>query len=273
MTVPEPRWLIYRLLDVSDPALTSTLVSWVHPALAGGPVPSVLDSSWLASGEGLRESHAGVYGLVQAMFDRGAPPVVQVVSDHGTWGSEAEALGAGLVDEVEWDAGPAAVPSFRGRPGFVYSGETLDLCVFARPGALPGDADAFVAQMSRLPGDGSVEDLLRAEPEEALSRLKPGLGSDASAAMRYHDDAWPAYLVVVAARRLAQGMVPVGMVLGVWDVKGSGAPVDGEPADLTQVDSPRVRALRRSLVGTVLPTTEGTNRGWRRTTHLADGRT
>ena len=102
-----------------------------------------------------------------------------------------------------------------------------------------------------------------------LNRL--GTGSDAFAAMRYHDDAWPAYLVVVAAPRLAQGMVPAGMVLGVWDVKGSGAPVDGEPADFTQVDSPRVRALRRSLVGTVLPTTRDTTRGWRRTSHLAGG--
>ena len=82
MPVPVPRWLLYRLVDVSETGYRTVLSTWVHPALAGIPVPAVLDSS----GEGLRGTRPGVYGLVQDMFDQGAPPVVEVLSDHGAWG-------------------------------------------------------------------------------------------------------------------------------------------------------------------------------------------
>lgn len=98
--VPVPRWLLYRLVDVSETGYRTVVGTWVHPALAGIPVPAVLDSSWLASGEGLRGTRPGVYELVQDLFDQGAPPVVEVLSDHGAWGEKAVELGQRLVEEV-----------------------------------------------------------------------------------------------------------------------------------------------------------------------------
>lgn len=138
VSVPFPRWLVYRLLDVSGRTSPLNLGQWPHPALSGGRVPAVLDSSWLASGEGFRTTHPRLYEAVQRMFERGAPPVVQVAADHGAWGYEAEGLGVRLAGEVDWDDDdPAAVPTFRGMPGYRYSGDTLDRVLFARPGTRP----------------------------------------------------------------------------------------------------------------------------------------
>lgn len=223
-------------------------------------MPAVLDSSWLASGEGLRGTRPGMHGLVQDLFDRGAPPVVEVLSDHGAWGEEAVELGQRLVEEATWDEEPFGRAVFRGLPGFTYSGETLDKAVFARPGVLPADRGTFVVVLNRLGGFGSVEELLRTDPADSFARVKAGFESNVYASLRNSSDDYPAYLAVVAGPRLAKGMIPPGMVLGVWDVRGVPGLRDGEERDFYPVESPLGRAVRASLVGAVVPMVSGA--GW-----------
>lgn len=69
VTVPLPRWLLYRLIDGSCPTAPRVVHTDVHPALAGLPAPSLVDSSWLASGKGFCDTHPDVYARVQRMFD------------------------------------------------------------------------------------------------------------------------------------------------------------------------------------------------------------
>lgn len=253
MSVPFPRWLVFRLLDVSVPTYPLSLGQWPHPALTGGRVPAVLDSSWLASGEGLRETHADVYATVQRMFDEGVPPVVQVVADHGEWGGEAEELGARLADEVDWDAhDPAAVPTFRGVPGYRYSGETLDQVVFARPGTRPAGMNSYVERVDDLQGAGSVDELLYGDPTETLVRLRPTFRPNVAGQLWTSSDDVPACLILVAGERLAPGMLPGGLVLGVWEVRGDPDP-DGKHRDFHAVTAPATPALRAALTGTILP--------------------
>ena len=85
MPVPSPRWLLYRLVDPTSPAEDAVLHVGVHPELSGKPV-GLVDFAWLASGEDLRASAPAVYARVDALFNQGMPPRVEVVSDHCTWG-------------------------------------------------------------------------------------------------------------------------------------------------------------------------------------------
>lgn len=98
MPVPSPRWLYYRLVDQTDDAVFHV---GVHPELSGRPV-GLVDFSWLASGEDVRVSDPVVRVRVDELFNRGVPPRVEVVSDHGRWGDSAVELascfhGAALV--------------------------------------------------------------------------------------------------------------------------------------------------------------------------------
>lgn len=253
VSVPFPRWLVYRLLDVCVPTNPLSLGQWPHPALTGGRVPAVLDSSWLVSGEGLRDTHPDVYATVQRMFDEGTPPVVHVAADHGAWGYEAEDLGVRLAGEVDWDDhDPAAVPIFRGMPGYRYSGDTLDRVVFARPGTRPVGMNSYVERVNELRGVGPVDELLHGDPSETLERLRPLFRPNVAGQLWTASDDVPACLIVVAGERLAPGMVPGGFVLGVWEVRGDPSP-DGKGGDFHPVTTPATAALRASLTGTILP--------------------
>ncbi|MDO5619651.1 hypothetical protein [Kocuria sp.] len=194
---------------------------------------------------------------MQDLFDQGSPPAVEVLADHGAWGAESVDLGSGLVDEVDWEDSPFGGAAFRGRPGFTYSGETLDRVVFVRAGVLPADQDTLVVSLSRLDGFASVEEMLRADPLDSLDRVKVGFKSNVYASLRHRGDDYPAYLAVVAGLGLAEGMIPAGMVLGIWDVKGVSGRQDGEAQDFYAWESPLVRVLRASLVGTVIPPVPG----------------
>lgn len=253
MSVPFPRWLVYRLLDVSIPKFPVSLGQWSHPSLTGGRVHAVLDSSWLASGEGVRDTHPDVHGTVQRMFDEGIPPVVQVAADHGEWSEAAEELGARLADEVDWEArDPAAVPTFRGVAGYRYSGETLDQVVFARPGTRPAGMNSYVERVNDLQGAGSVDELLHGDPTETLERLRPTFRPNVAGQLWTASDDVPACLIVVAGEGLAPGMVPGGFVLGVWEARGDPSP-DGKLRDFHAVTTPATPALRAALTGTILP--------------------
>lgn len=259
MTVPVPRWLLYRLVDVTDPHEGTVLGTWPHPALAGAGVPPLVDSSWLASGEGFRDTHPDVYEQVQRLFDDGVPPAVLVVADHGRWGDEDSALGGNLPGEVAWSDG-SAVPSWRGQPGVVYSGDTLDRIVFARPGSFPADQDTFVVALNKPGGFASLDELWAADPGVALERLKPSLGGDIPAVMRNRTDDAPASMAVIAGPGFAAGMVPEGFVLGVWEVRGRTSSDAGAAGGYFHVDTARSRAVRHALTGTIVSISG--NRGW-----------
>lgn len=97
---------------------------------------------------------------------------------------------------------------------------------------------------------------MRSDPDDALSMLRGGFGSNVDAALRHRSGDYPAFLVVVAGAGLADGMIPRGMVLGLWEARtpaGTDGAEDDEAPRLETVDSPWVRAVRASLVRTVVP--------------------
>lgn len=229
----------------------------VHPALTGGPVPEVLDSSWLTSGEGLRDSHPLLYARVQGLWDQGRPPNVTVVSDHGTWGDDAVSLGEGLAAQVE-GFGTEAGPSFRGLPGFTYASSTLDQVVFTRRGVLP-EQDRFLVFTLNSPDKFlTVHRILHAPPMNVLGGLRLRFTAEVAKSLYTASDDFPAFLLTVAGPGLAPHMLPPGFVLGLWEVRGN---LTGEP-DFYSVDSPRLRALRSSLVGTVVDVPSTTHTRW-----------
>ena len=163
MPVPSPRWLLYRLVDPTSPAEDAVLHVGVHPELTGRRT-GLVDFAWLASGEDLRASAPAVYARVDALFNQGMPPRVEVVSDHGTWGEAPAELAERLQDEVVGADG--VEPSFQGKRGFVYSGDTLDRIVFARQGALPDAMDTVTVALHDYGDFDSPEELLQTGPAE-----------------------------------------------------------------------------------------------------------
>lgn len=260
VSVPEPRWLVYILSDSTSPPGQDLVHVGVHPALTDRDVPAVLDSAWLASGEDFRETHPDAYSRVQELFDRGEPPMVTVISDHGTWGEEAVELGDGLVEQVE---GISLVggPSFRGRPGFRYVGGTLDRVVFPRRGVLPDWANIMVYTVRETDPLWSVPEILHSPPVNVFSWLGSGLPRNTTGVFRIASDDYPAFLLAAAGPRLALHMIPAGFVLGLWEIRGLPGH-DGEGADYQAVETPRTRALRASLVGTFVDAPSTTHRRW-----------
>lgn len=196
MPVPDPRWLVYTLVGAG------VFHVGVHPALTGGPVPEVLDSSWLTSGEGLRDSHPLLYARVQGLWDQGRPPNVTVVSDHGTWGDDAVSLGEGLAAQVE-GFGTEDGPSFRGLPGFTYASSTLDQVVFTRRGVLP-EQDRFLVFTLNSPDKFlTVHRILHAPPMNVLGDLRLRFTAEVAKSLYTASDDFPAFLLTVAGPGLA----------------------------------------------------------------------
>lgn len=244
MPVPSPRWLLYRLVDPTSPAEDAVLHVGVHPELTGRRT-GLVDFAWLASGEDLRASAPAVYTRVDALFNQGMPPRVEVVSDHGTWGEAPAELAERLQDEVVGADG--VEPSFQGKRGFVYSGDTLDRIVFARQGALPDAMDTVTVALHDYGDFDSPEELLQTEPAELFERLKPQFGRDLVASLRTRSDDFPALLAAVAGAGFARGMIPPGFVLGVWQVRGT-----AQNTDFEAIETELVKAVRPGLIGTVL---------------------
>ncbi|WP_434080669.1 hypothetical protein [Sanguibacter sp. Z1732] len=250
---------MYTLTD-SASSIPGMLHVGAHPALAARPVPAVLDSSWLASGEDFRVTNPGTYERVQELWNRGEPPTVHVISDHGTWGTDAEALGEGLVAEVEGIDALEGL-AFRGRPGFRYSGNTLDRVVLARRGVLPDWTRILVFQVQRPDGLGSVEEMLGSPPVNQFARLRTQLGPDVTASFRTASEDHPAFLLAVAGPRLGPHMIPTGFVLGLWEIRGRFGDAR-ERGDYYAVETPKLAALRASLVGTVVDAPAVTHKRW-----------
>lgn len=139
-------------------------------------------------------------------------------------------------------------PTFRGVEGYTYSGDLLDRIVFASPGTLPDSEELIVVTVSKTYGFSSVNEMLRAGPDEALARFSRPLEKDLYARFQRRSYDWPAWLVVVAGPSLARGMVPPGFVLGVWLVVGASERED-RPQLLYAEETRTVAALRANLVG------------------------